>query len=32
MAWNMEKPLPVLVSSAEFDANTYINNIPILGE
>ena len=32
MAWNLEKPLPALVSSAEFDAETYINNIPNLGE
>ena len=27
-AWNLDKELPVLVSSAEFDAKTYINNIP----
>lgn len=27
-AWNLDKELPVQISSAEFDASTYINNIP----
>jgi hypothetical protein len=28
LAWSLDKELPVLVSSAEWDANTYIQSIP----